>query len=61
MSELWVCEYSITQKCFHIDTLEKVLEVNRSMLRSGRVPSYIPLGVFASDEEARKFCRDWVR
>lgn len=60
MSELWVCEYSVRQKCFHIDTLEKSLAINRAMLHRGQVPSYIPLGVFGSDKEAGEFCRKWV-
>lgn len=60
MSELWVCEYSMRQKCFHIDTLDKALEINRAMLSCGQVPSYIPLGVFDSSEEAGEFCRKWM-
>ena len=60
MRELWICEYSPAQKCFHVDTLEKSLEINRAMLRCGQVPSYIPLGVFGSSEEAGEFCRAWM-
>ena len=60
MSELWVCEYSHVQNCFHIDTLEKSLEINRAMLHCGQVPSYIPLGVFESSKEAGEFCREWM-
>ena len=59
MTELWVCEYSPVQGCFHVDTLEKSLEINRVMLNCGQIPSYIPLGVFESSEEAGKFCREW--
>lgn len=59
MMELWVCEYSPVQGCFHVDTLEKSLAINRAMLSCGRVPSYIPLGVFESIVEAKEYCCKW--
>ena len=60
MREQWICEYSPVQGCFHVDTLEKSLEINRAMLSCGQVPSYIPLGVFDSSEDAGEFCRKWM-
>lgn len=57
--ELWICEYSPTQSCFHIDTLAKSLEVNRRSLAAGRPADYIPLYIARSSEEARAFAEQW--
>ena len=61
MSELWICEYSPIQDCFHVDTLEKSLEINRATLNCGHAPCYIPLGVFESLEETETFCCEWKK
>ena len=57
--EIWVCEYSPTQGCFHIDTLEKTLEVNRQGVASGLAADYLLLHIAQSSEEVHAFADKW--
>ena len=59
IAEIWVCEYSPTQGCFHIDTLDKTLAVNRQGVASGHAADYILLYVAQSSEEALSFAKRW--
>ena len=64
MMDIWLCEYSPVQRAFHVDTLEKILAVNRSHGRMGEeVPGVIiefpDSGVFLSSEEAHTFAEQW--
>jgi hypothetical protein len=52
MGSAWVLEWSPTQKCIHIDQLGRVLATNLKTSLRGDAPGYIPLGIFASSEEA---------
>ena len=56
---VWVCEYSVTQGCFHVDTLGKVLEVNRVAALEGVNPGYVILGIFGTQREASDFAKRW--
>lgn len=56
---VWVCEFSPAQGCFHVDTLEKVLEVNRQAVARGDMPGFVPLALFRSSEEAHAFSERW--
>ena len=37
----WVLEYSTYQKCFHIDTIERVKEMNIQAVIEGRCNGYV--------------------
>lgn len=58
---IWAAEYSPVQKAFHVDTLEKILEVNRQTAERGLSPGFVPLYIAASQEEARAFVERWRR
>lgn len=56
---IWACEYSLKQKTFHIDTLDRVLEANRQTVAQGAEPGYVILCIAASSEDAHAFARKW--
>lgn len=58
---IWTVEYSPSQKVFHVDTLDKVLEVNRRTVAQGIAPGFVPLHVAATHEEAHDFIAQWIR
>ena len=56
---IWVCEYSLKQRAFNIDTLDRVLEANRQAVVRGEEPGYVVLCIAADREAAHAFARDW--
>lgn len=51
----YVVEYSVSQGAFHVDTLERILEINRDLCVSGVLSDYKIVGIFQSYEEAIRF------
>jgi hypothetical protein len=51
---LYVLEYSPSQKCFHIDSLETAIETNLRQLKDGHPSDWALVGVTESREEAHK-------
>jgi hypothetical protein len=53
----WVVEWSSEQRCMHITQLGAFLEMNReiALRRMLRSPGYIPLAIFATEDEAEDF------
>lgn len=58
---LWVCEYSPVQDALHVDTLKRVLAINRKTAGQGKAPGYIPLFLGTSSAEAHAFATRWRR
>ena len=58
-TDIWVCEYSQTQNCFHIDTLDRTIAINRQGVACGQAADYILLHVARSSEEALAFAKQW--
>ena len=56
---IWVCEYSPKQKAFHIDTLDRILEINRQTAAQGLEPGYLILCIAATSEDAHAFAEKW--
>lgn len=56
---IWACEYSLKQRAFHIDTLDRVLEANRQTVAQGAEPGYVILCITADSEAAHAFVREW--
>lgn len=56
---IWVCEYSPKQKAFHIDTLDRILEINRQTAAQGLEPGYLILCIASDSEAAHAFAREW--
>ena len=59
MIPIWVVEYSVTQKTFHIDTLDRILEINQQTSEQGTSTGFSPLYVTATSEEAHAFAEKW--
>lgn len=57
----WVCEWSTVQGCFHVDTLDRILELNRDAALRGETTSFVPLAVSLSSEDAHAFAEHWRR
>jgi len=53
--EVWVVEWSESQQCFHVDLLDKSLETNTRNYLEGRKTDFVPIGVFATAEEATSY------
>lgn len=56
---IWVCEYSVRQKSFHVDTLERILETNRQTVAQGLEPGYVMLHIAATSKDAHAFAEKW--
>ena len=56
---IWACEYSLKQKSFHIDTLDRILEANRQAVVRGEEPGYVVLCIAADCNAAHAFAREW--
>jgi hypothetical protein len=54
-SDTYVAEWSYSQQQYHINTVGEMLKDNNEQHRKNKGPDYIPLGFFATSEEASKF------
>lgn len=54
MSEFYLCEYSKTQGCFHIETLSQALQANRRIVAARASVDYVPFALCDSYEEASR-------
>ena len=55
LSKIFVVEYSVSQKCFHIDNITKSLKNNLKMFINETLNDYMILGLFDSIEKADDF------
>lgn len=53
--ELFVVEFSLSQRCFHKHTITQMIKTNQENMMKRRQTDYIPVGVFKSNEEADMF------
>ena len=56
MNDLWVAEYSVSQGCFHIHTVESMMKKNLSAIVEKRSLDYLPFSVCESSSDANKAC-----
>ncbi|MBD5152257.1 MAG: hypothetical protein HDT16_07170 [Oscillibacter sp.] len=61
MISVWVVEYSPVQKAFHIDTVDRILEINRQTVAQGLTLGYTLLHIAATSEAAHDFAAQWER
>lgn len=59
--DIYVAEYSQSQGCFYINTLERCMEINRLNITYGRKTDYVPLMAFNNEDDARQFVDAWKR
>lgn len=60
-NEIYTVEYSASQNCFHVDTLEKVILMNRANCRSRNSVDYQIIALCDSYEQAMENCRKFKR
>lgn len=58
MNQKWAVEWSQSQGCFHIDTLDRSLMSNLRAYRDGISNDYQILGIFDSNMEAGNFANN---
>lgn len=56
--EIWVVEYSKTQGCFHVTTLEDSVEKNRRMYDNDANNDYQIIALADTFEEAHEIARE---
>lgn len=52
LSKIWVVEYSVSQKCFHVDKLDVTVKSNFDDAKRGLSTDYIPVAVCRSHDAA---------
>lgn len=55
-SDLWVAEFSASQGCFHVDTLDHTLLRNVDAVRRRATNDYQIFGIFETAEQANAAC-----
>jgi hypothetical protein len=55
INEIYTVEYSVVQRCYHIDTLDKTLENNLTAVCRNINNGYLIIGYFGSHEAASEF------
>lgn len=58
---IWFCEYSAEQQAFHVAPATECVIENCKILRRDERPSFVPVGVFTSREEAVSFCSNLLK
>jgi len=53
--ELIVVEFSLSQKCFHKQTLWEMVKTNQENMMRRKQTDYIPVAVFRTNEQADEF------
>ena len=51
-------EYSQSQKCYHIETVQDMLDKNRAAMLAGHSTTYEPLEIVETYEKADQFIRE---
>ena len=59
MISVWGVEYSPVQRAFHVDTLERIAEMNRQNLEQGLAPGFVPIFVAEDSEDAHDLAERW--
>lgn len=57
MSQYYTAEYSASQDCFHVDSLDHVLRMNSINALKKRSVDYQIIAICSSDDEAMDVCR----
>ena len=52
LSEIWIVEYSRSQRCFHVETLDETVKANLYIAERGSNTDYIPVAVCRSHDAA---------
>ena len=55
----YVAEYSGSQNCFHVDSLNRALAMNRSNAMDKRSTDYMILVITETMDEAQAYCKEF--
>lgn len=55
MRNYYVAEYSVSQNCFHVETVNDLLKVNMHASLQKQINDYLPIGFFETEIEAHDF------
>lgn len=59
---LFVVEYSAAQDCFHVETIEEMLNKNKeTVLKKGQQTTFVPIAFFYTKWLADDFITEWRR
>lgn len=50
-----VVEFSLSQKCFHVETIKQMLDNNQINMERRKQTDYIPIGIFKNRDLADEF------
>lgn len=59
IEDLWVAEYSLSQKTIHVQTVSEACSRNIEASLSGRPTDYLMIGLGESYEEASRIARSF--
>lgn len=54
MKDIWTVEYSVEQDCFHVETMDRLIQGNGMAMVDGRQLSYMLIDTTDSIENAHK-------
>lgn len=54
MKDIWTVEYSVEQDCFHVETMDRLIQGNVMAMVDGRQLSYMLIDTTDSIENAHK-------
>lgn len=57
-SDLQVAEWSPSQKCFHIHSVEEMVKYNQRIFLENLQADYFPIGIFKTQEALNQFLRE---
>lgn len=53
--DIWVVEYSESQKCFHVETIKEMVDRNIDLMFKSKLVDYVPLMLSPGIHEANQF------
>lgn len=60
IQDWYVVEYSVRQRCFHVEQVAEMLATNRQVFADMRAVDYIPLAFAQMRDEADELYRQFV-
>lgn len=61
LMQLWVVEYSLSQKAVHIHQVEDAMKANVRMILSGEVNDYLMIAVTETRDDADQICTAFLK
>ena len=55
IGKLRVVEWSPSQKCFHVESIEEMIRCNQRVFRGETITDYLPIAIFDNYEDVENF------